>query len=58
MRFVIVGSLKRVRYPAPGLEKFDELAGRAYQRDGTIVYDLRRSAHAASVPGVPGGDRG
>jgi YYY domain-containing protein len=58
VRFVIVGSLERVRYPAPGLEKFDELAGRAYERDGTIVYDVRRSAHAASVAGAPGGDRG
>ena len=41
VRYVVVGPLERADYGDAGLAKWDELGRRVYERDGTIVWELR-----------------
>lgn len=46
VRYVVVGPLERVEYPAAGLAKFDKLGERVFGAQGTVVYEIRSDANA------------
>jgi uncharacterized membrane protein len=58
VRFVVVGSLERERYASAGLAKFDRMAPRAFAREGTVVYDVRRRDHGGQRTGAQAMGRG
>jgi uncharacterized membrane protein len=44
VRYIILGQLERAKYPGPGLEKFEEMAGvlwrEVYRDRDTVVYEV------------------
>ena len=41
VRYVVVGDLERAIYSADGLQKFDELARKVFENQGTVIYEGR-----------------
>jgi uncharacterized membrane protein len=58
VRFVVVGSLERERYAPAGLAKFDRMAHRVFDREGTVIYDVRRRDHRGQRTGAHATGRG
>jgi uncharacterized membrane protein len=46
VRYVVVGPLERLEYPAAGRAKFDQLGERVFGARGTVVYEIRSGANA------------
>ena len=41
VKYVVIGDLERITYPGEGLRKFDELAKKVFDNQGTAIYEAR-----------------
>ena len=41
VKYVVVGDLERINYPGDGLQKFEELARKVFENQGTAIFEAR-----------------